>query len=144
MLPSLKAETREEALSELVHLMAREGFVENTEGLLRAALEREALMTTAVNNGLAFPHVRGVEGGGLTFSLGLKREGLDFGAPDNGLTHVFFFIVIPSAASAFFLQLLSSLVQAFQDEPARRSLLEATTPDELWERFTMLTEKAIP
>lgn len=144
MRPGLKAETREGALSELVHLMASEGFVENPEGLLHAALEREAIMATAVNNGLAFPHVRGVEGGGLTFSLGLKKEGLEFGAPDGGLTHIIFFIVIPSAASAFYLQLLSGLIEAFQDEGARGSLLECTTTDEVWETLTLISQKTIP
>jgi len=143
MLPNLKAESRDEALSELIHVMANEGFVENPEGLIEAGLAREALMTTAVNKGLAFPHVRGVEGGGLTFSLGLKREGLEFGAPDGGLTYIIFFIVIPSAASAFYLQLLSGLVEAFQDEKARAALLASATPDEVWENLTLVSQKTI-
>lgn len=143
MCPRLKAKTREEALSELVDVMAREGFVENPEGLLQAAFEREAIMATAVNHGLAFPHVRGVEGGGLTFSVGLKREGLEFGAPDGDLTHIIFFIVIPSAASAFYLQLLSGLIEAFQDEGARDGLLECTTPEEVWEALTLISQKTI-
>ncbi len=144
MLPELEAETREGVLSELVHLMASKGFVENPEGLLEAALKREAIMGTAVNHGLAFPHVRGVEGGGLTFSLGLKKEGLEFGAPDGGRTHIIFFIVIPSAASAFYLQLLSGLVEAFQDEEARKGLLACKTSDEVWGSLTRICEKTIP
>jgi len=144
MCPDMKATTREEALSELVHLMAREGLVENPDGLLEAAIKRESIMTTAVNNGLAFPHVRGVEGGGLTFSLGVKTEGLEFEAPDGARTQIIFFIVIPSAAGAFYLQLLSGLVEAFQDESARSNLLASTTVDELWENLTRLTEKTIP
>jgi mannitol/fructose-specific phosphotransferase system IIA component (Ntr-type) len=144
MIPRLKANTREAALSELVHRMASEGFVENPEGLLAAALQREAIMGTAVNHGLAFPHVRGVEGGGLAFSLGLKREGLEFGAPDGGLTQIIFFIVIPSAASAFYLQLLSGLIEAFQEDAPRARLLDCTTPDEVWETLTLTCQETIP
>jgi mannitol/fructose-specific phosphotransferase system IIA component (Ntr-type)/DNA-directed RNA polymerase subunit RPC12/RpoP len=144
MCPSLKAETKEGALWELVHMIAKEGFVESPEALLEAALAREAIMTTAVHNGLAFPHVRGVEGGGLTFSLGLKRDGLEFGAPDGGLTQIIFFIVIPSAASGFYLQLLSGLIQALQDESARQTLLASATPAEVWENLTRLSQKTIP
>ncbi len=144
MLPDLKAETREGALSELIELMANEGFVENPEALLQAALKREAIMASAVHHGLAFPHVRGVEGGGLIFSLGLKREGLEFGAPDGSLTHIVFFIVIPSAASAFYLQLLSGLIEAFQDEDARGRLLECMTPDEVWGKLTLTCQNTIP
>ncbi|MBW2058569.1 MAG: PTS sugar transporter subunit IIA [Deltaproteobacteria bacterium] len=144
MCPRLKAKTRNEALSELIGLMARKGFVENPDGLLHAALEREAIISTAVNHGLAFPHVRGVEGGGLTFSVGLKREGLDFGAPDGGLTRIIFFIVIPSAASAFYLQLLSGLIESLQASEARERLLECTAPDQLWEALSAISHKAIP
>jgi len=143
MCPSMKANTREEALSELVHAMASQGLVGNPDGLLEAALKRESIMTTAVNKGLAFPHVRGVEGGGLTFSLGLKREGLEFDAPDGDRTRIVFFIVIPSAASAFYLQLLSGLIETFQDESARSALLESTTAEEVWENLTRLTEKTM-
>jgi mannitol/fructose-specific phosphotransferase system IIA component (Ntr-type) len=144
MCPDMKANTREEALSELVHLMACEALVENPDGLLEAAIKRESIMTTAVNNGLAFPHVRGVEGGGLAFSLGVKKEGLAFEAPDGGRTYIIFFIVIPSAAGAFYLQLISGLIEAFQDESARLTLLESTTAEELWENLARLTEKTIP
>lgn len=144
MQPNLKARSREEALSELIHLMARQGFVENPEGLMKAALEREAIMTTAVHHGLAFPHVRGVEGGGLTFSMGLKKEGIEFGAPDGSLTQIIFFIVIPSAASAFYLQLLSGLIEAFQAKEDRDMLLECTTPDQAWDTLTSICQKAVP
>jgi mannitol/fructose-specific phosphotransferase system IIA component (Ntr-type) len=143
MLPDIKARSKEEALADLIHLMAREGYVENPEGLLRAALKREAIRTTAVNHGLAFPHVRGVEGGGLTFALGLKKEGLDFGAPDGGLTHIIFFIVIPAAASAFYLQLLSGLIETLQNECARARLLESTRPEEVWETLLVMSQETI-
>jgi mannitol/fructose-specific phosphotransferase system IIA component (Ntr-type) len=144
MRPALRAQKKEEALSELVRLMASQGFVENPDRLLQAALERETIMTTAVGHGLAFPHVRGVEGGGLTFSLGLKKDGLEFGAPDGGLTYIIFFIVIPSAASAFYLQLLSGLIGAFQEEGARERILESATPDQTWEALAVITQKTIP
>jgi mannitol/fructose-specific phosphotransferase system IIA component (Ntr-type)/DNA-directed RNA polymerase subunit RPC12/RpoP len=143
MCPDLEAETKEGVLSELIQRMARQGVVENPDALLEAALERETIMTTAVNHGLAFPHVRGVEGGGLTFSMGLKKEGIAFDSPDGGLTSIIFFIVIPSAASAFYLQLLSGLIEAFQGEEPRKTLLNATTPNDAWEALTLLSCKAI-
>jgi mannitol/fructose-specific phosphotransferase system IIA component (Ntr-type) len=143
MQPELKAQSKEEVLADLIHLMGREGYVENPEGLLQAALKREAIMTTAVNHGLAFPHVRGVEGGGLTFALGLKKEGLEFGAPDGGLTHIVFFIVIPAAASAFYLQLLSGLIETLQNEGARARLLECTRAEEIWEALLVISQETI-
>lgn len=143
MLPRLEAKTRDEALAEMIGLMATEGFVEHPDALIEAAIQREAVVPTAIEHGLAFPHVRGVEGGGLIFSAGLKRSGLHFGAPRNRLTKIVFFIVIPLAASAFYLQLITGLMQSLHETGARAELLDSTTPEEMWATLTRLTRKNI-
>ncbi len=66
MMVSLKGTTPEEVLGEMCTRMADEGFVDDGDHLLDLALQREAIVSTAVDNSIAFPHVRGVEGGGLT------------------------------------------------------------------------------
>lgn len=144
MLPRIEAEDRDDAISALIQLMAAKGFVENPESLLGATLQRESIISTALEHGLAFPHVRGVEGGGLTFSLGLKKKGLKFDRSKGRLTRIIFFIVIPSAASVFYLQLLSGLIEAFREDSARKELLACKTPEEMWTTLNTLTEKTIP
>jgi mannitol/fructose-specific phosphotransferase system IIA component (Ntr-type) len=123
--------------------MAAEGFIEKPEELLTAALNREAIVATAVEHGLAFPHVRGVEGGGLIFALGVKKQGLKCGAPKDRLTRIIFFIVIPFAASAFYLQLIAGLMETFRDNEPRDTLLDCETQEELWKALTTLTKKTI-
>jgi mannitol/fructose-specific phosphotransferase system IIA component (Ntr-type) len=144
MLPRIEAESRDDAISGLIRLMAANGFVENPENLLAAALRRESIISTALEHGLAFPHVRGVEGGGLTFSLGLKKQGLRFDRSKARLTRIIFFIVIPSAASVFYLQLLSGLIEAFREDSARKKLLACKNSDEMWTMLNTLTGKTIP
>ncbi len=143
MLPSLKGESREEAIAELIGVMAQEGFIEHPESLLTAALSREAIVPTAVEHGLAFPHVRGVEGGGLIFSLGIKKQGIKFGAPKGRLTKIIFFIVIPFAASAFYLQLIAGLMETFHEKEAREKLLDSKTSEEMWKVLITLTMRTI-
>ncbi|MCX7886883.1 MAG: PTS sugar transporter subunit IIA [Verrucomicrobiae bacterium] len=144
MVPKLAATTREEAIAELAQTLAREGYVENADVVTDLALKREAIIGTAVEHGLAFPHVRDVEGGGLTFALGLKERGLDFGAPDGKLTKIIFLIVIPAPATAFYLRLLAGLVKTFSETEARRALLECDTPAQMWKTLTRLTRSTIP
>lgn len=143
MLPHLEAKTRDEALAEMINLMAVEGFVEKPETLLSAALNRESIVPTAIEHGLAFPHVRGVEGGGLIFAAGLKKQGIQFGAPKNRLTKIIFFIVIPLAASAFYLQLIAGLMASLREADSRSKLLECTTQDKMWKVLSQLTKKTI-
>jgi len=143
MVPQLKADTRDDALAELVDLMATEGFVENRDTLLEAAIQRESIVPTAIEHGLAFPHVRGVEGGGLIFACGMKKQGLQFGAPKDKLSKIIFFIVIPLAASAFYLQLIAGIMETFREAPARNKLLECKASEKMWTVLSQLTKKTI-
>lgn len=143
MVPVLKATERDNVIAELAGKMVQEGFVDNGAKLLDEALKREAIMHTAVDNGLAFPHVRGVEGGGLTLALGISRKGIKFDPLDRALSHIIFFIVIPTAASVFYLRLLSGLTQSFLKKEAREKLMHSETPEELWNILLKATRTAI-
>jgi len=141
MMFPLKGKTGEEVLAEMCTRMEREGFVEDGEHLLDMALQREAIISTAVDNGLAFPHVRGVEGGGLSMAVGISKKGVKFGGPGRTLTRIFFFVVIPTATSAFYLRLISGLSRTFRDKDARELLLSATSEEELWKMLIKATKK---
>ncbi len=143
MLPNLKATTRNEAIKELAQLMEQEKFVDDGEKLYQEALKREIIQSTAVEHGMAFPHVRGVEGGGLTLALGISRKGIKFEDDARSLSHVIFFIVIPTAASVFYLRLLAGLNQAFTKKEARDKLMTAKNQEELWSALAKATRTTI-
>lgn len=143
MVTHLAGTDRDEVIAELCGRMGSEGFVDNAARLTEEALRRETIASTAVDHGLAFPHVRGVEGGGLTLAVGLSRKGIRFGGPGKNLTRIVFLMVIPTAASAFYLRLLSGLSQTFCEEAARDLLLKAETPDELWKALNKTTRLTI-
>ncbi len=141
MMVSLKGATPEEVLGEMCTHMAAEGFVEDGDHLLDQALQREAIISTAVENGLAFPHVRGVEGGGLSMVVGIHKKGVRFGGPGRTLTRIFFFVVIPTATSAFYLKLISGLSRTFREKEASEALLGVGTEAELWKALIKATKK---
>jgi mannitol/fructose-specific phosphotransferase system IIA component (Ntr-type) len=143
MIPRLEATDRDSALRELADKMEKEGFVEQAEKLVEEALKREAIIGTAVDHGLAFPHVRGVEGGGLTLALGISTKGISFNPAEKNLTHVIFFMVIPTAATAFYLKLLAGLAETFMPNEARHSLLSEEDPVKLWKLLKKLTRRTI-
>ncbi len=143
MAPSLKASTREESVKELAELMTTGGFIENAQTVVEQALQREAIVSTAVEHGLAFPHVRNAEGGGLTLALGMKPKGIEFGAPDEKLTRLIFLIVIPAPSSAFYLRLLAGLVKTFSSVEARKMMLDCETSSAMWKTLVKLTRPHI-
>jgi len=87
---------------------------------------------------------RNAEGGSLALALGLKPGGIKFGTPEDHLSKIIFFLVIPAPASAFYLKLLAGLVHTLSEADARRKLLDCETPEDLWKTLTALTRETIP
>jgi len=143
MLPRMKASDKEDAVRQLADKMQAEGFVDNAAKLIEEALRREAILSTEVEHGLAFPHVRGVEGGGLTLALGTSAKGIPFDTQPSGLTRIIFFIVIPTAASAFYLKLLAGLTATFMEAEARKALLAEKDSEGLWKALVKTTRSSI-
>ena len=143
MIPSLNAGERDAAIAEICAQLQEQGFVDNGARLAEEALKREAIVSTAVEHGIAFPHVRGVEGGGLTLAVALSKKGIRFSPESKSLTHIIFFVAIPTAASAFYLKLLSGLTKAFEDEENREKIVTSETPDQLWKALLQTTRRTI-
>jgi len=143
VIPRLKAMDRDGAIAELARKMQSEGFVDDANKLIEAALKREAIVGTAMDHGIAFPHVRGVEGGGLALALGITPKGVRFDQTGNNPTKIIFFAAIPTAASAFYLKLLAGLAETFYDDDARKLLMADESPDKVWKTLLKLTKKRI-
>jgi len=142
MVPGLTATTAAGAIEELAKVMEDQNFIAGADKLIQSAMEREAVLSTAMENGLAFPHVRGVEGGGLTLALGISKTGIKWD-DSSSTTNIVFFITIPTAVSAFYLRLMSGLTETFLKEQNREALLAAGTPEQLWKALTKATRYSI-
>ncbi len=134
---------RDGAITLLAQRMEDEGFIDRADLLAEEAMRREAIYSTAVDHGLAFPHVRGVEGGGLTLAVGLSKDGICFEGPDSEASNIIFFLVIPTAASAFYLKLLAGLTETFMAADAREALLAAADQTSLWKTLVKVTRKYV-
>ena len=140
MVVGLGACTREESISKLAAAMEAGHFISNADSLVTAAMDREAMLSTAMGEGLAFPHVRGVEGGSLTLALGVSKEGIDWAGEK---VHMVFLSAIPVAVSAFYLRMMSGLSQSFNKSSNREAALAAGTPAELWRTLVKATRSTV-
>jgi PTS system fructose-specific IIC component len=140
MVADMKAETREDAIAQLAEAMERHGFISSADNLTAAALEREGVLSTAIEGGIAFPHVRGVEGGGLTLAMGVSRKGIDWDGEKVGIV---FLSAIPVAVSAFYLRLMAGLSQSFAKDANRKAVVEANDSATLWKALQKATRTAV-
>ena len=140
MVCDLGACSREEAIARLARAMEEHRFISSADNLVTAALEREGVLSTAMEGGLAFPHVRGVEGGGLTLAMGVSKEGVDW---DGEKVNMVFLSAIPVAVSAFYLRLMAGLSQSFSKEANRKAVLEAKDAAALWKTLQKATRATV-
>lgn len=92
----LEARTKRSVLESLVEVAGRTWQVWEPATVLKAVQEREAMMTTAFNNGVAFPHARQSCPDSLGQSLvafGRTLSPIPFGASNNSGTDCFFLIL---------------------------------------------------
>ena len=142
MIASLAGDTPHAAISELAQTMAAHRFVSNPDALVKSAMERESMLSTAMGEGLAFPHVRGVEGGGLTLALGLSEKGIVWDS-DGSKVHVVVFSVIPVAVSAFYLRLMTMLCDTFKKKENLALVTSSKTSAALWKNLVKATRYSV-
>ena len=85
IVPELKAKTRDEAIAELVEMLANDGSIpkKNVKEITKAVLARESQATTGIGKGVALPHakLKGIKK--PIGTIGRSSEGLDFAALDS-------------------------------------------------------------
>lgn len=140
MVADLDAESRVDAIARLAERMESAKFISSADSLVAAAMERESVLSTAMDGGMAFPHVRGVEGGGLTLAMGVSAKGIDW---DGETVHFVFLSAIPVAVSAFYLRLMSGISAAFAKEANRRAVMEAKDSASLWKALQKATRTTV-
>lgn len=132
--------SREEAIAKLANAMEQGRFISNADSLVTAAMDREAVLSTAMGEGLAFPHVRGVEGGSLTLAMGVSRKGIDWAGTK---VNIVFLSAIPVAVSAFYLRMMSALSQAFNKPANREAAFAAQDQAALWKVIVKATRATL-
>ncbi len=136
---SLKAETKDEVLKELIDLL---GLDSKSEGILFKTLKRrENLGSTGIGKGIAIPHCRSLVVNELRLAYGRKPEGLDFQAIDDAPVHNFFLIVAPPLeVSNQYLPVLGKIAQFAKDPDIPDVLAGLESPED----FLKLLEDRAP
>lgn len=124
----LTAGTREEAVREIVgrlHLPEAKRFA-------AAVLAREAVHTTCMGRGVAFPHARTELVHEIVLGIGRSRAGVAFG--ENGeLAQLIFVIGVPQRMVSDYLVCVGGLARLVRDDATRAALLAAETAPEFVE-----------
>ena len=113
----LDAGTKPAVLQALIEAAGRTWQVWDPASILKAVKEREDVMSTGFENGVAIPHPRNPQPDAIGQSIiafGKTLSGIPFGAPGRQLTDLFFLVLARDASTH--LQVLARLGRLLQRE----------------------------
>lgn len=111
-------------------LVSLGGIPDREEGsLIKAIMTREDLGTTALGNGVAFPHVRTRLARKLLGVLGLERGGIPFDALDGSPVYGVFLLVAPEDVTTEYFDVLGRITAIGKDKSLRLQLRGCRTAE---------------
>jgi mannitol/fructose-specific phosphotransferase system IIA component (Ntr-type) len=135
----LAAETKDEALKELVGLL---GLDDKSQGILFKMLKRrENLGSTGIGRRIAIPHCRSLVVNRLRVAFGRKPGGIDFDAIDRkSVQHIFLIVAPPLEVSNQYLPVLGRIAQFGKEPDVPERLSEIESPEQF---LALLEEKGV-
>jgi excisionase family DNA binding protein len=132
ILPDLKAKDRSDVIHAMVAHVTDLDLVQDQAWLEAALTARERLVPTAVPEGVAFLHARRRAADKFPkqfIAMARSKDGLIFGSPEMGKTHVFFLLALRN--DALHLRWLSRLAWIVRNPGRLARLLDAKNAAEI-------------
>ena len=123
--------SKNEVLAEMAGALAKVEPQIEAPRLLEVLLEREALQSTGIGEGVAIPHGKMVGLDRLVASFARSPEGVDFDSIDGQATHHFFLLVVPEHSGGQYLKALARISRFFRDPVFRQKLAAVETLEDV-------------
>lgn len=130
--PAIEASTKDEAITEMVRLLAQANGVDDIEPLLTAVFERERKDSTGLEHGIAVPHGKTNAVDSLFAGIGRLVSPVDFGTRDGSMVRLLVMTISPLGKTGPHLQFIGEVVRLLKDEAQREALLEATDAEAMY------------
>lgn len=128
---SLAHQDKRGIIEVLLDLAMKTGRIQDREVALKAVLDREELMSTGLERGVAVPHAKTKAAEDLVMALGISKEGIDFDSADGNPSHLFFFLLAPETAAGPNVKVLAQIARLTSDDDFCQSLKSAASPGEV-------------
>jgi len=132
----LKADTKEGIIEEMIDRLMAAGRIKDREGALKAVLDREAKMSTGMQNGVAIPHGKSECIKRLVAAIGLNKAGVNFDSMDGSPCTIFIMTLSPAKRTGPHIQFLAEVSRLINQPAERERLLAAKTHAEIYEILT--------
>ncbi len=132
MVPQLREPDSAGVIQELSQLLHRESYIPDLLPFYNAAMNREYLISTAMEYGMAFPHARVIGLERLSFALGKCGDHIAWGPKGAVPVDIVFLMAVPATDATGYLQLLSAVSRLSKNSELIYQLRSAQTPDAMF------------
>lgn len=130
------ATTKNEAIKELVDLLAANGSITDGKKVLDAVLDRETTRTTGIGNGLAIPHGKTNGTPDLVMAIGKPEKPIDFHSIDGRPVTIIWMLSSPPDKTGPHIHALARISRLMTIDKFRQSLNAAKTAEEMFQIIT--------
>jgi fructose-specific phosphotransferase system IIA component len=129
----LVAAAKQDAIFELVDVLAEQSGISKRQELKDAVWQREMTRTTGIGHGIAIPHgkCRGCDR--LSMAIGRLAEPIDFKAIDGKPVELIILLASPLDQTGPHIQALARISRILTDDKARAQIKQAPTSQLLYE-----------
>ena len=132
---NMQAESRDEAVRELAELLFQERVLKDKERYIQDVLEREAQVSTDLENRVALPHGKSETVLRPAVAIGTSARGIRFSGEGTS-SRVIFLIAMPDQADDTHITLLSGITSRLLDNACLERIKGAAEPEEILAALT--------
>lgn len=133
----LDASNRNEAIDALIELLEKKRKLPNKMAFRKAIFDREELISKGIGMGVAVPHAKLKGFDDFFIAVGIQqKKGIEWEAIDKAPVRLIFLIGGPDDRQNEYLQILSQLTNAIKDQDLRKTLMQASSDQEVLEAFS--------
>jgi fructose-specific phosphotransferase system IIA component len=136
----LLATAKNDAIKELVDLLASTGDITDAKVVLNAVLDREATRTTGIGNGLAIPHGKCSGTKELVMAVGRPAQPIDFQAIDGRPVTLIWLLTSPPDKTGPHIHALARISRLMTIDKFRQALNVAKDAQELYDTIVRQDE----
>lgn len=126
----LASRDKTKVIEEMVDVLAAARRIKDRNQVLKAILDREAVMSTGVGEGVAIPHGKAEAAPEIVAALGIAHTPVEFDAIDDQPVRLVWLLVGPPHQTGPHLKALSRISRLVHKRDFRERLLAAATPAE--------------
>lgn len=129
----LVSTNKEDAIEELINVLADNGYLGDRGSAFEAVLAREQTRSTGIGSGIAIPHGKSSAAKELVMAIGIAKEPIEFESIDNKPVGIIILLVSPPDQTGPHIQALARISRLMLDATFKSQLEKAASPEEVYD-----------